>query len=35
MELKDKLRVGICMSQSKSPGFIYNTREKHKKLMMF
>ena len=31
MEIKDKLRVAICMSQSKWSGLIYNTKENYKK----
>lgn len=27
MDIKDKLRLAICMSQSKWSGLIYNTRE--------
>ena len=27
MEIKDKLRLAICMSQSKWSGLIYNTKE--------
>ena len=29
MELKDKLRLAICMSQSKWFGLIYNTKENY------
>ena len=28
---KDKLRLAICMSQSKWSGLIYNTKENYKK----
>ena len=28
MDIKDKLRLAICMSQSKWSGLIYNTKEK-------
>ena len=31
MEIKDKLRLAICMSQSKWSGLIYNTKENYKK----
>ena len=31
MSLKDKLRLAICMSQSKWSGLIYNTRENYEK----
>ena len=31
MDLKDKLRLAICMSQSKWSGLIYNTKEYYKK----
>ena len=31
MDIKDKLRLGICMSQSKWSGLIYNTRENYEK----
>ena len=31
MDIKDKLRLAICMSQSKWPGLIYNTKEKYDK----
>ena len=31
MEIKDKLRLAICMSQSKWSGLIYNTKEYYKK----
>ena len=31
MELIDKLRLAICMSQSKCPGLIYNTKENYEK----
>lgn len=31
MDIKDKLRLAICMSQSKWSGFIYNTKENYKK----
>ncbi len=31
MELKDKLRLAICMSQSKWFGLIYNTKENYDK----
>ena len=29
MEIKDKLRLAICMSQSKWSGHIYNTKENY------
>ena len=32
MDIKDKLRLAICMSQSKWSGFIYNTKENYEKL---
>ena len=31
MYIKDKLRLAICMSQSKWSGLIYNTKENHEK----
>lgn len=31
MDIKDKLRLGICMSQSKWSGLIYNTKENYDK----
>ena len=31
MDLKDKLRLAICMSQSKWSGLIYNTKENYAK----
>ncbi len=31
MNIKDKLRLAICMSQSQWTGLIYNTKEKFKK----
>lgn len=31
MDIKDKLRLAICMSQSKWSGLIYNTKESYKK----
>lgn len=31
MDIKDKLRLGICMSQSKWYGLIYNTKENYDK----
>ena len=31
MEIKDKLRLAICMSQSKQSGLIYNTKENYEK----
>lgn len=31
MDIKDKLRLGICMSQSKWSGLIYNTKENYEK----
>lgn len=31
MELKDKLRLAICMSQSKWSGLIYNTKANYEK----
>ena len=31
MSIKDKLRLAICMSQSKWSGLIYNTRENYEK----
>ena len=32
MDIKDKLRLAICMSQSKWYGLIYNTKESYKKV---
>ena len=32
MDVKDKLRLAICMSQSKWSGLIYNTKENKKSL---
>lgn len=32
MDIKDKLRLAICMSQSKWSGLIYNTKENYEKL---
>ena len=32
MELKDKLRLAICMSQNKWSGLIYNTKANYEKL---
>ena len=29
MDIKDKLRLAICMSQSKWSGLIYNTKENY------
>ena len=31
MDIKDKLRLAICMSQSKGAGLIYNTKEYYEK----
>lgn len=31
MDIKDKLRLAICMSQSKWSGLIYNTKENYKR----
>lgn len=31
MDIKDKLRLAICISQSKWSGFIYNTKESYEK----
>jgi len=31
MDIKDKLRLAICMSQSKWSGLIYNTQENYDK----
>jgi len=31
MDIKDKLRLAICMSKSKWPGLIYNTKENYEK----
>ena len=31
MDIKDKLRLAICMSQSKWSGLIYNTKEDYEK----
>ena len=31
MDIKDKLRLSICMSQSKWSGLIYNTKENYEK----
>ena len=31
MDIKDKLRLAICMSQSKWSGLIYNTKENYAK----
>ena len=31
MDIKDKLRLVICMSQSKLSGLIYNTKENYEK----
>ena len=31
MDIKDKLRLAICMSQSKWSGLIYNTKENYEK----
>lgn len=31
MDIKDKLRLAICMSQSKWSGIIYNTKENYEK----
>lgn len=31
MDIKDKLRLAICMSQSKWLGLIYNTKENYEK----
>ena len=32
MDIKDKLRLAICMSQSKCSGLIYNTKENYEKV---
>ena len=34
MDIKDKLRLAICMSQSKQSGLIYNTKENYKNLIL-
>ena len=31
MDIKDKLRLAICMTQSKWSGLIYNTKENYEK----
>lgn len=31
MDIKNKLRLAICMSQSKWSGFIYNTKDNYEK----
>ena len=31
MDIEDKLRLAICMSQSKCSGLIYNTKENYEK----
>ena len=31
MDIKDKLRLAICMSQSKRSGLVYNTKENYEK----
>lgn len=31
MDIKDKLRLAICMSQDKWTGLIYNTKENYEK----
>ena len=31
MEIKDKLRLAICMSKSEWSGLIYNTKENYEK----
>lgn len=31
MDIKDKLRLAICMSQSECSGLIYNTKENYEK----
>ena len=31
MDIKDKLRLAICMGQSKWSGLIYNTKENYEK----
>lgn len=31
MDIKDKLRLAICMSKSQWSGFIYNTKENYEK----
>ena len=31
MDIKDKLRLAICMSQSKWSGLIYNTKENYER----
>ena len=32
MDIKDKLRLAICMSKSKWSGLIYNTKENYEKI---
>ena len=32
MDIKDKLRLAVCMSQSKWSGLIYNSKENYEKL---
>ena len=32
MDIKDKLRLAICMSQDKWSGLIYNTNENYEKI---
>ena len=32
MDIKDKLRLAICMNQSKWFGLIYNTKENYEKI---
>ena len=34
IDIKDKLRLAICMSQSKWSGLIYNTKKTMKNLML-
>ena len=34
MDIKDKLRLAICISQSKWSGLIYNTKENYENLML-
>ena len=33
MDIKDKLRLAICMSKSKWSGLIYNTKENYENLI--
>ena len=34
MDIKDKLRLAICMSQNKWSGLIYNTKENYEKFIL-